>query len=50
MKKHDVVRYVRIAAEDDAELRRREERTGAKPAAQIRLLVHEGLRRRAVIQ
>jgi hypothetical protein len=42
--------YVRIDPEDDAELSRRETRTGATKAAQARILIHDGLKRKVVLE
>ena len=42
--------YVRLLAEDLAELKLRSRTTGATIAAQIRILVHEALRARKVIR
>lgn len=38
--------YTRVHVEDLAEMKRREQTTGATVAAQIRILIHEGLRAR----
>lgn len=45
-----IVAYTRLNPEDYDELRRREGATGATIAAQIRILVHEALHRKAVIR
>jgi hypothetical protein len=43
-----VVVYARLHPSDHAELKRREETTGAPIAAQIRILVHDGLRKKVL--
>jgi len=45
-----VVVYSRLDPDDHDELKRREERTGAPIAAQIRILVHNALRSKGVIK
>lgn len=46
-----VVIYGRVEADDYAEMKRQEEKTGAPIAAQIRILVRDGLRKgKAVIK
>lgn len=43
-----VIVYSRIRRDDHEEMQRREKATGATIAAQIRILVHEGLQGRTV--
>lgn len=38
-----VVHWTRLSPEDSAELRRREEMTGASVSAQIRIIIHNAL-------
>ncbi len=45
-----IVAYTRLDPEDYDELRRREEKTGATIAAQIRILVREALHKKVVIR
>ena len=45
-----VVVYARLQPEDHAELKRREEITGATIAAQIRIIVHNALRSKGVVK
>jgi hypothetical protein len=45
-----VIVYTRIRADDFAELKARETATGATLAAQIRILVHNGLAARKVLR
>jgi hypothetical protein len=45
-----VIIYTRIRADDFGELKAREAATGATIAAQVRILIHEGLTARKVIR